>query len=299
MSRSSPVMFRNFFSHLGPRIVVLFFSLFSGVLGDCGPPPVLKYAKPYDPIKSVYKPFESVAYKCLPGHEEDQNKPFIAICFPDKGWNTLEEFCERGCESPQETRFSVVSDDDFLYFYPVGSVVHHICHRSAEHILGHPKRPAITCLSNYTWTSVPVFCKGQSCGDPGKPENGNRIILTDFLLKANVNFTCNEGYQLIGSPTSQCLSHSLSNDTVVWKPKPPICFRPTCPPPPEIKNGTYTGGKNGTFPLNSNVTYICDPGFSLSGADLLHCITEDNKTGIWRGSVPECKVACAQCVGSP
>ncbi|KAG8132037.1 hypothetical protein E2320_009919, partial [Naja naja] len=223
---------------------------------DCGPPPVLKYAKPYDPIKSVYKPFESVAYKCLPGHEEDQNKPFIAIC---------------GCESPQETRFSVVSDDDFLYFYPVGSVVHHICHRSAEHILGHPKRPAITCLSNYTWTSVPVFCKGQSCGDPGKPENGNRIILTDFLLKAN------------------CLSHSLSNDTVVWKPKPPICFRPTCPPPPEIKNGTYTGGKNGTFPLNSNVTYICDPGFSLSGADLLHCITEDNKTGIWRGSVPECK----------
>ncbi|KAK9404548.1 complement component receptor 1-like [Crotalus adamanteus] len=225
------------------------------MLGDCGPPPVLKHAMPYDPVKSIYKPYQSVTYRCLPGYRENHEKKHIATCFPETGWNSMEEFCESGCESPRETRFSVV-DDEFLHFYPVGSVVHHICHRSAEHIPGHPKRPAITCLSNYTWSSVPVFCKGQSCGDPGKPENGGRIILMDFLLKAKVNFTCNEGYQLIGSPTSQCLPRTLSNNTVIWKPKPPICFRPTCPPPPEIKNGAYTGGKNGTFPLNSKVTYI-------------------------------------------
>ncbi|XP_015672468.1 complement component receptor 1-like protein [Protobothrops mucrosquamatus] len=290
MNGSCTVMFGDFFSHLAPRILVLF-SLFSGMLGDCGPPPVLKHAMPYDPVKSIYKPYESVTYKCLPGYTENHDKNHIATCFPEAGWNPMEEFCESGCEGPRETRFSVV-DDEFLHFYPVGSVVHHICHRSAEHIPGHPKRLAITCLSDYTWSSVPVFCKGQSCGDPGKPENGDRIILMDFLLKARVNFTCSEGYQLIGSPTSQCLPRTLSNNTVIWKPKPPICFRPTCPPPPEIKNGAYTGGKNGTFPLNSKVTYICDLGFSLSRDDLLHCITEDNKTGIWRGSVPECKAQC-------
>ncbi|XP_070601676.1 complement component receptor 1-like protein [Erythrolamprus reginae] len=289
MSRSSPVMFGNFFPHLRPRILVLF-SLFSGVQGDCGPPPVLKYARTYDPIKSVYKPRESVFYECLPGYRQDMSKPFIAHCSSDKGWNPLEEFCERGCEAPRETRFSVVTDT-FLSFYPVGTVVPYVCHRSAYVIPGHPERTASTCFSNYTWSSVPVFCKGQSCGDPGTPDNGDRILM-DFLLKAKVNFMCNEGYELIGSPTIQCLSRSFSNNTVVWKPKPPICFRPTCPPPPEIKNGTYTRGKNGTFPLNSNVTYICDLGFSLSGDDLLHCITEDNKTGIWRGSVPECKAQC-------
>ncbi|KAM3841156.1 complement component receptor 1-like protein isoform 2-T2 [Vipera latastei] len=290
MSGSCTVMFGDFFSHLAPTILVLF-SLFSGILGDCGPPPVLKNAVPYEPVKSIYKPYESVTYKCLPGYKENLDKKYIATCFPETGWNPMEEFCESGCGSPRETRFSVV-DDEFLHFYPVGSVVYHICHRSAEHIPGRPKRPAITCLSNYTWSPAPVFCKGQSCGDPGKPENGDRIILMDFLLKAKVNFTCNEGYQLIGSPTSQCLPRALSNNTVIWKPKPPICFRPTCPPPPEIMNGAYTGGKNGTFPLNSKVTYICDLGFSLSGDDLLHCITEDNKTGIWRGSVPECKAQC-------
>ncbi|XP_070601679.1 complement decay-accelerating factor, GPI-anchored-like isoform X3 [Erythrolamprus reginae] len=261
MSRSPPVMFRNFFPHLRPRILVLF-SLFSGVQGDCGPPPVLKYTYTFDPIKSVYKPREAVVYTCLPGYRQDNSKPFIAYCSSDKGWNTLEEFCE---------------------------LVPYVCHRSAYVIPGHPERTASTCFSNYTWSSVPVFCKGQSCGDPGTPDNGDRIIPMDFLLKAKVNFMCNEGYELIGSPTIQCLSRSFSNNTVVWKPKPPICFRPTCPPPPEIKNGNYTRGKNGTFPLNSNVTYICDLGFSLSGDDLLHCITEDNKTGIWRESVPECK----------
>ncbi|XP_013928430.1 PREDICTED: complement decay-accelerating factor transmembrane isoform-like [Thamnophis sirtalis] len=286
MSRSSPAMIGNFFSHLGPRILVLF-SLFSGVLGDCGPPPRLKNAEPFDPIKPSYKPYEYVVFKCLPGYREDSSKPYMTTCSPDKGWNPLEEFCERGCKNPRETRFSVVVE--FLRFYPVGTVVHHVCHRSAIHIPGRPERPAITCLSNYTWSSVPVFCKGLPCGDPGKPENGDRIMLMDFLLKAKVNFSCNEGYQLIGSPTIQCLSRAYDNNTVVWKPKPPICFRPTCPPPPEIKNGIYTGGKNVTFPLYSNVTYTCDLGFSLSGGDLLHCITEDNKTGIWRGSVPECK----------
>ncbi|XP_060545714.1 C4b-binding protein alpha chain isoform X2 [Pantherophis guttatus] len=289
-------MFGNVFSHLGPRILVLF-SLFSGVLGDCGPPPVLKNARPFDPIKSTYKPHESVVYTCLPDYREDHTKPYMTVCSPDKGWKPLEEFCERGCEGPYATRFSIV--EEFLPFYPVGTVVHHVCHRSAEHIPGHPKRPPITCLSDYTWSPVPVFCKGKSCGDPGRPENGDRIILTDFLLKAEVNFTCNKGYQLIGSPTSQCLSRSRSNNTVVWKPNPPICFRPTCPPPSDIRNGAYTGGKNGTFPLNSNVTYICDLGFSLSGDNLLHCITEDNKTGIWRGSVPECKGDCPNPVLPP
>lgn len=287
MGRRSAAMLGNFFSHLGPRILVLF-SLFSGVLADCGPPPVLKFAKPYDSIKSSYNLFESVSYECLPGYEQNHSKIYIAVCFPDRGWNPMEEFCERGCETPRETRFTVVEQYD-LSFYPVGSVVNHICHRSAEHIPGHPKRPAITCLSNYTWSPLPVFCKGKSCGDPGKPENGDRIILMDFLLRAKVNFTCNKGYQLIGSPTSRCLPHGLFNNTVVWKPEPPICFRPTCPPPPGITNGNYTGGKNGSFPLNSVVTYICDPGFSLFGDHPLHCITEDNKTGIWRGSVPECK----------
>ncbi|XP_063155898.1 complement receptor type 1-like [Candoia aspera] len=283
-------MFGNFFSHLGPRIWVLF-PLFSGILGDCSPPPALKFAKPYKPIKSSYKPFESVVYECLPGYEQNHSKKYITTCFPDTGWNHIEEFCERGCETPQETRFTVVEHYD-LSFYSVGSVVNHICHRSAEHIPGHPKRPAITCLSNYTWSPVPVFCKGKSCGDPGKPENGDRIILTDFLLRAEVNFICNEEYQLIGSPTSQCLPRGLFNNTVVWKPEPPICSRLTCPPPPGIMNGNYTGGKNGSFPLNSVVTYICDPGFSLFGDHPLHCITEDNKTGIWRGSVPECKGNC-------
>ncbi|XP_007444510.1 complement decay-accelerating factor transmembrane isoform-like, partial [Python bivittatus] len=150
-------MFGNFFSHLGPRILVLF-SLFSGMLGDCGPPPVLKYAKPFDPITSSYKPSESVTYGCLPGYKEDHSKKYIVHCLADSEWEQIEEFCERGCETPQETRFTVV-DQDYILFYPVGSVVNHVCHRGAEHIPGHPKRPATTCLSNYTWSPVPVFCK--------------------------------------------------------------------------------------------------------------------------------------------
>ncbi|KAF7254565.1 C4b-binding protein alpha chain [Varanus komodoensis] len=136
--------------------------------------------------------------------------------------------------------------------------------------------------------------KGKSCGHPGKPENGEAVILTDFLYLAKVHFTCEDG--LMGYPSIQC---ALNETEVEWQPKPPKCQQITCSPPPNISHSSHDGESIRIFAYNSTVTYKCDHGFSLMGDASIRCATEDKISGVWEGSKPECKGAagplCPHC----
>ena len=44
-----------------------------------------------------------------------------------------------------------------------------------------------------------------SCGDPGIPANGTRIGST-FTFDSTVNYTCDDGFKLIGDIRRNCLS---------------------------------------------------------------------------------------------
>nr|XP_016850976.1 PREDICTED: complement decay-accelerating factor, GPI-anchored-like [Anolis carolinensis] len=168
---------------------------------------------------------ESVTYKCLDGFYNIYGKLDVVTCLSDSTWSDIEEFCQRSCYSPSRYRFARPRLEDIKTYYPANTRVTYICRPGYDTIPGISS--VVTCLeNNYTWTNLPVFCEGKSCGDPGKPENGEVVILTNLLFSAKVNFICAEGYILVGVSSAQCV---LKGDGVEWKPEPPKCQRQTSP----------------------------------------------------------------------
>uniref|UniRef100_A0A8C5JR39 Sushi domain-containing protein n=1 Tax=Junco hyemalis TaxID=40217 RepID=A0A8C5JR39_JUNHY len=205
--------------------------------------------------------------------------------------------------------------------FPEGSRVEFECQPGYSQLLG--VSPAITCLSNQTWSAVLEFCKSTSCKcwkpavggwaafcvspalrvslpalwghpwgmtrlradggwhslpekqcpNPGNPENGRAVVLTDLLLGSKINYT------------------SLHNP--VPNADPPLSLvlptGVTCAAPPAIPNGTHSGGSRATFSLGDVVTYTCASGLALAGGSSLSCTSGDGERGTWSGTVPRCQ----------
>ncbi|KFQ11733.1 hypothetical protein N329_09879, partial [Haliaeetus albicilla] len=116
--------------------------------------------------------------------------------------------------------------------FPVGSTVEYVCQPGYAQHLG--MSPAITCLRNRTWSGALEFCKRKQCANPGDPENGRAVVLTDLLFGSKVNYTCDKGYKLIGGSQRTC---EVSGTRVSWSGDAPVCQRIACDPPPDIPHG--------------------------------------------------------------
>ncbi|XP_008113884.2 complement decay-accelerating factor isoform X2 [Anolis carolinensis] len=215
-------MLGSFLSPRSPTLLGLF-SLLSGIQGDCGPPPKLSNAIPLNNAES-FPHMESVTYRCLDDFYNVYGKLDVATCLSDSTWTSIEEFCERTCPGPPRFRFAKIKDGVIETYHPAKTSVTYVCRPGHDTIPG--INSVITCLDNYTWTTLPVFCEGKSCGDPGELEHGEVVVLTNLLYLAKVNFICEEGYRLIGSPSTKCV---LKGDRVEWQTKPPECQPITTP----------------------------------------------------------------------
>ncbi|XP_043389735.1 complement receptor type 1 [Chelonia mydas] len=186
------------------------------------------------------------------------------------------------CDSPPRLHFAelpgVMNNS-----YPVGTRLKYSCRPG--YILSSGKSPFVTCLENSKWSVDPEFCEGRPC-QPLELENG-RVDLTDLRFGATANFSCNEGYRLIGATSAQCV---LVGNGVDWDKEVPLCQAIPCLPPPDITHGSHNGQSGEEFSFGSAVTYKCDPGFSLIGEASIHCTTKDQVNGEWSGPAPECKV---------
>uniref|UniRef100_A0A8B9PPJ3 Sushi domain-containing protein n=1 Tax=Apteryx owenii TaxID=8824 RepID=A0A8B9PPJ3_APTOW len=170
--------------------------------------------------------------------------------------------------------------------YPPGTQLRYRCRPGYTAASG--KSPYVTCLPDTTWSAESDFCIGKLCGPPNIP-NGKFDYTTDLRFGAVINFTCNEGYRLIGDSSAQCI---LKDNDVTWSPIP-LCEIIPCLPPPGIANGQLNA-ENGDFTFGSAVTYRCHHGFSLIGESTIYCTSEDKLNGIWSGPAPECKVVKCQ-----
>nr|XP_042701905.1 complement receptor type 1-like isoform X1 [Chrysemys picta bellii] len=166
--------------------------------------------------------------------------------------------------------------------FPIGTEVTYRCLDGFVKIPG--KSDTVVCLSNYKWSTIGEFCNEMEC-KPLELENG-RVHFTDLRFGATANFSCNEGYRLIGATSAQCV---VVGNGVDWDKKVPLCEGIPCLPPPDIPHGSYTGQSEQEFSFGSAVTYKCDQGFSLIGEASIHCTTKDHVNGEWSGPAPECK----------
>ncbi|XP_053249372.1 membrane cofactor protein-like isoform X3 [Podarcis raffonei] len=255
---------------LGPRLFVLS-SLLAGVLSDCGPPPVIRNGVPHKNIEGAsFPPGSTVIYKCLGNFFNVYGKVDVVTCLPDSKWSHIEQFCVGSCMSPPRSAFAQVKKGQRKDYYIADTTVAYICRQGYDTI---PEiTPVITCRENYTWTEIPAFCKGKSCGDPGKPEHGDAVILTNLLYLAKVNFTCEDGYTLNGSPTTQC---QWKKDHVEWSEKPPECQRQAVPPSGgsatnatgdcthlNVPNASLrSGDPKDSYPDGTVLQYRCIPGY--------------------------------------
>uniref|UniRef100_A0A803VE36 Sushi domain-containing protein n=1 Tax=Ficedula albicollis TaxID=59894 RepID=A0A803VE36_FICAL len=211
--------------------------------------------------------------------------------------------------------------------------------RGALHPLHHPRRlqrveyecqpgytpllgvsPAITCLSNQTWSAAPQFCKRKQCPNPANPANGRAAVLTDLLFGSKINYTCDKGYKLVGGSHRIC---EVSGTGVSWSGDPPVCHfflenlghcvaaevvscpsvpslgsadralvlpsGITCAAPPAIAQGTHSGGSRDSFSFGDVVTYTCASGLAPAGNTSLSCTSLDGEHGTWSGAVPRCQ----------
>uniref|UniRef100_A0A803TLH0 Sushi domain-containing protein n=1 Tax=Anolis carolinensis TaxID=28377 RepID=A0A803TLH0_ANOCA len=244
---------------------------------SCYSPSRYRFARPrLEDIKTYYPAnTRSVTYKCLDGFYNIYGKLDVVTCLSDSQWTPIEEFCERSCVDPPRSRFARINPKDIKTYYPAESKVSFTCRPGYNTI---PEK--LVCLRAYF-----LFCflLGKPCGDPGKPENGDTVILTNLLYLAKVNFICEEGYEVIVHLFLEKKYNRNCHPCLF-----PYISEITCFSPPNVAKASINGSSTGNFVYNSTVTYQCDDGFSLIGEASLRCTTEDNVNG-WSRPPPECK----------
>ncbi|XP_032771088.1 C4b-binding protein alpha chain isoform X2 [Rattus rattus] len=144
---------------------------------------------------------------------------------------------------------------------------------------------SLYCKPLGTW-QINIACVKKSCRNPGDLQNGKVEVKTDFLFGSQLEFSCSEGYILIGSSTSYC---EIQGKGVSWSDPLPECVIAKCGMPPDISNGKHSGREEEFFPYRSSVTYKCDPDFTLLGNASITCTVVNKTVGVWSPSPPTCE----------
>uniref|UniRef100_A0A3P9MP09 Beta-2-glycoprotein 1 n=1 Tax=Oryzias latipes TaxID=8090 RepID=A0A3P9MP09_ORYLA len=113
----------------------------------------------------------------------------------------------------------------------------------------------IRCTSTGQWTESNLACSSKMCPIPEQlqPFAKGR---TEAPFRSVLNFSCDDGYVLIGANGSSCLHDSS------WSHPPPICKAVNCPLPNPPRDGRVVHGRpvTGTKTMyGQEWTYECNP----------------------------------------
>uniref|UniRef100_A0A8C9Q218 Complement component receptor 1-like protein n=1 Tax=Spermophilus dauricus TaxID=99837 RepID=A0A8C9Q218_SPEDA len=202
-------------------------------------------------------------------------------------WDKDMPFCESiPCESPPTISngdFYRTSEDTFYY----GIVVTYHCNVGprGEKLFDLVGEKSIYCTSQDNqvgvWSSPPPQCIPQvKCPFP-EIENGivESGFKRSFFLNDTVMFKCKPGFTMKGNNMVWCEPNSK------WNPPLPTCFR-GCLPPPHVHHGNYNKRDKELFTIGQEVSYSCDPGYTLIGSNLVQCTS----LGTWSHAAPTCEV---------
>nr|XP_034369381.1 complement decay-accelerating factor, GPI-anchored-like [Arvicanthis niloticus] len=133
------------------------------------------------------------------------------------------------------------------------------------------------------------YWSGKKCRNPGELQNGRITVSTDITFGSEINFSCDEGYRLVGVSSTFCVlsrGRNPDNPTVDWEDAFPECIDILCEDPPKIKNGRINW-KRELYKFSDSVSYSCDKGFILVGNTSIFC-TVKSEYGEWSDPPPEC-----------
>lgn len=151
----------------------------------------------------------------------------------------------------------------------------------------------LTCLDRGVWSSslpscirIESFCPPLSQPSSGQVES--RCTSTGIAIGTRCQFTCQAGYDLIGSAVLECVSPGQWSATV------PICQQRQGCTAINVANAQPVIGNGCTLnsvPIGSACSISCAAGYRLIGQSNQFCLS----TGQWSSTMPTCAVIVPGC----
>ncbi|XP_043572171.1 C4b-binding protein alpha chain-like [Chiloscyllium plagiosum] len=232
---------------------------------DCGKPPVLENGSPVNPL-TTFPVGTNITYKCNPGYLFQEGGSKLITCRKDGTWSPLRAVCEPlNCGNPGEILNGYYNASEGTTF---GREVVFYCDEGFR-IVGTNFR---ICKAD-GWSGQVPTCEIVQCPEPPRISNGT-VSSSDsdsWPFGSIARYSCLDGYSLIGEETITCTA------TGEWDKDPPRC-QGDCGKPPVLENGSPVNPLT-TFPVGTNITYKCNPGylFQEGGSKLITC----RKDGTW------------------
>uniref|UniRef100_A0A8D2QC34 Beta-2-glycoprotein 1 n=1 Tax=Zonotrichia albicollis TaxID=44394 RepID=A0A8D2QC34_ZONAL len=179
------------------------------------------------------------------------------------------------CPRPPEVLFATLNVDKKVY--EVGEEVEYTCRPGFMPNSGQRK---YKCLPTGKWAFNTLLCLPRRCPPPPPLQNG-KMEFEELQYQSTVTFSCDPGYNLVGSRTSQCMADGK------WTGTFPQCQPVTCPTPIGIENGFIEFAVRRTYHYNESVSFGCQSGFVMEGPKHSRC----ESSGNW-STKPACRAPC-------
>ncbi|XP_078682391.1 P-selectin-like [Branchiostoma floridae x Branchiostoma belcheri] len=211
---------------------------------------------------------DTVTFECDQGYT--LNGATSATCQADETWSNPVPTCTPvQCPARAAPAYGAVTPTGAVS-YPNG--VTFTC--NSGYTLNGQATP--TCQADGTWSHPAPTCQGKACQELPILNNGNRT--EGHLYGDTVIFSCNEGYEPIGSENRTCQSDQS------WSGVQPNCSRKACPELPLPNNGNRTEG----YLYGDTVTFSCDDGYEVIGSENRTCQADQS----WSGEKPAQSCHC-------
>ena len=156
------------------------------------------------------RPDDRATYSCNTNYELSGDR--VRTCQNDGSWSGSAPTCDRiVCQSLSNPANGQVTFSSGVF---VGSRATYTCD-SGYFVDGQSTR---TCQADGSWTGNAPICRIIRCGGLSNPSNG-QVSISDNTVGGSATYTCNSGYNLVGSETRFC-----QNDGS-WSGDAPVCER--------------------------------------------------------------------------
>ncbi|NXC03680.1 C4BPA protein, partial [Orthonyx spaldingii] len=248
--------------------------------GECPAPERLQYAELNESsrIMQSFPVGSRVSFVCRPGYQRISGMSLTRTCGTDLQWSPTDAFCAvRSCKHPGDLENGHINGMDLTF----GSKLTFSC-KEGYRLQG---KDEITCViknKGVDWSGALPYCEIIPCEPPPKIANGDYTESANYVYQITVTYRCQDPFSLIGSDTIYCTSDAHSNG--VWSEPPPECRVVKCENP-IVENGKKISGFGRPYSYKDSVTFECNPGYFLVGANVIIC--EENNS--WVPPEPTCE----------
>ncbi|NXG09896.1 CFAH factor, partial [Sakesphorus luctuosus] len=211
-------------------------------------------------LSTTFRLKDMVSYRCHSGFVTPEGQEEGKTQCQETGW-TPPPKCIKSCKATNDI---LIYHTNKTVFMP-GDAIEYSCLEGYKTANNMPTDTTM-CGINGEWNPAPqclvIECamltlpRGDFSPKKGKYSNGEVVT-----------FTCANKYIRVGPASVQCYSFG-------WFPAPPVCKGKVsgCGPPPEIANGSISGGSKEQYEHGDRKQYECNIEFKLVGSKEIECV---------------------------